>query len=185
MADDLDPDAPEPEPQDNAVIRELREQAKAGKAAEARAEAAERKLAFVGAGIDPDDARQKYFAQSYAGEMTKDAIRTEAEAAGFLTPPATSAPEGLTPAERATFAATAEAAAAPYTPPPETDIYADFRGQSLRTTGEPPEQFGHRLANALEAAGQPVLRSGPFREYPGDTGIVPRPGTPTASQRRL
>lgn len=185
MADDLDPDAPEPEPQqDNAVIRELREQAKAGKAAQADADAARRELAFVKAGIDPDDPQQGYFVRGYQGDITADAIKTAATEAGFLAQ-TTSAPEGLTPAERATFAATAEAAAAPYTPPPETDIYADFRGQSLRTTGEPPEQFGHRLANALEAAGQPVLRSGPFREYPGDTGIVPRPGTPTASQRRL
>tara|TARA_B100000131_G_scaffold54615_1_gene49723 strand:- start:403 stop:873 length:471 start_codon:yes stop_codon:yes gene_type:complete len=59
--------------------------------AEARAEAAEAKLAsyerqdtFRSAGIDLTDPRAKYFVKGYEGELDVDAIRMEAEAAGFL-----------------------------------------------------------------------------------------------------
>ena len=43
-----------------------------------------RRDTFRSAGIDPDDARAKYFVKAYDGEMDPDAIRSEAEAAGFL-----------------------------------------------------------------------------------------------------
>lgn len=43
-----------------------------------------RRDTFRSAGIDPDDARAKYFVKAYDGEMDPDAIRLEAEAAGFL-----------------------------------------------------------------------------------------------------
>ena len=59
--------------------------------AEARAEAAEARLAsyerqdtFRSAGIDLTDPRVKYFVKGYEGELDVDAIRMEAEAAGFL-----------------------------------------------------------------------------------------------------
>ena len=59
--------------------------------AEARAEVAEAKLAsyerqdtFRSAGIDLNDPRVKYFVKGYEGELDVDAIRMEAEAAGFL-----------------------------------------------------------------------------------------------------
>ena len=47
-------------------------------------ESYERRDTFRSAGIDPDDARAKYFVKAYDGEMDPDAIRAEAEAAGFL-----------------------------------------------------------------------------------------------------
>lgn len=59
--------------------------------AEARAEAAEARLAsyerqdtFRSAGIDLNDPRAKYFVKGYEGELDVEAIRMEAEAAGFL-----------------------------------------------------------------------------------------------------
>jgi len=57
----------------------------------ARADAAEaenkilmRDKTFRSAGLDPDDARVKYFVKGYEGDLDVDAIRMEAEAAGFL-----------------------------------------------------------------------------------------------------
>ena len=59
--------------------------------AEARAEVAEAKLAsyerqdtFRSAGIDLSDPRAKYFVKGYEGELDVEAIRMEAEAAGFI-----------------------------------------------------------------------------------------------------
>jgi len=44
----------------------------------------QRRDTFRSAGLDPDDARVKYFVKGYEGELDADAIRQEAEAAGFL-----------------------------------------------------------------------------------------------------
>ncbi len=61
------------------------------KEAEARASEAENRVSnyerrdtFRSAGLDPDDARVKYFVKAYDGEMDAEAIRQEAEAAGFI-----------------------------------------------------------------------------------------------------
>ena len=61
------------------------------KEAEARASAAEesasqyqRRDTFRSAGLDPDDARVSYFVKGYEGDLTVEAIRAEAEAAGFV-----------------------------------------------------------------------------------------------------
>lgn len=77
--------------------------------AEARAEAAEAKLAsyerqdtFRSAGIDLTDPRAKYFVKGYEGELDVDAIRMEAEAAGFLNiePPNQPIPNDMLVAEQ-------------------------------------------------------------------------------------
>jgi len=52
--------------------------------AEDRASSYERRDTFRSAGLDPDDARVKYFVKGYEGELDAEAIRQEAEAAGFL-----------------------------------------------------------------------------------------------------
>ena len=61
------------------------------KEAEARASEAENRISgyerrdtFRSAGLDPDDARVKYFVKGYDGELDPAAIRAEAEAAGFI-----------------------------------------------------------------------------------------------------
>lgn len=178
MPEDIDAtDDPQPE-QDNAVIRNLRAQADEGKAARAEADAARRELAFVKAGIDPDDPQQGYFVRGYQGDITADAIKTAATDAGFLGQAiTTSEPQGMSDAERAAFSASAGAASAGMQPEPEVDPYKDLRGQNFRS-GETPENFAMRVAAASQGAGNPVAYDGPFREYAGDTGIVPRAGTP-------
>lgn len=52
--------------------------------AENRVSSYERRDTFRSAGLDPDDARVKYFVKAYDGEMDAEAIRQEAEAAGFI-----------------------------------------------------------------------------------------------------
>jgi len=52
--------------------------------AENRVSSYERRDTFRSAGLDPDDSRVKYFVKAYEGEMDTEAIRSEAEAAGFL-----------------------------------------------------------------------------------------------------
>lgn len=174
--DDLEETPPVAE-NDNEVIRTLRAQAKEGQTARAEADAARRELAFVKAGIDPDDPRQKYFVQGYQGAETADAIRAEAEAAGFLGQ-ATTSDQGMTDAERQAFAASAQAAAGGGNEQPEEDLYAEFRGKSGVRSGVTPEQFAIAIAQKLESNGGEVRYDGPFREWKGDTGIIPRPGTP-------
>jgi hypothetical protein len=79
------------EDQDSGVVRTLRQQAKdrerEAKDAVARAEAAERRLSFLEAGIDLSDPKNNYFVKGYEGEISPEAIRAEAEKAGFLAPP--------------------------------------------------------------------------------------------------
>lgn len=86
MSDDLDFEEETPE---NPNIRQLREQAKRGREAESRAEAAERELAFARAGLDLSDSRMGYFVRGYDGDLTREAIREAAERDGFLNPPKT------------------------------------------------------------------------------------------------
>lgn len=69
------------------TIAQLREAADSGRKATKKAEALERENAFLKAGIDTDDPKLKYFAKSYDGELTAEAIRAEAEAAGFIGEP--------------------------------------------------------------------------------------------------
>lgn len=68
-------------------IRELERQAKAGKDAAARLATLERELTFRTAGIDPTDARLKYFVKGYDGELSANAIKAAAVEAGFLADP--------------------------------------------------------------------------------------------------
>lgn len=49
-----------------------------------RLEAYERRDTFRSAGLDLDDVRTQYFVKAYEGEMDASAIRSEAEAAGFI-----------------------------------------------------------------------------------------------------
>ena len=49
-----------------------------------RLNAYERRDTFRSAGLDPDDSRVKYFVKGYDGELSSEAIREEAMAAGFL-----------------------------------------------------------------------------------------------------
>ena len=67
-----------------ARMRELEQQVKAVEAKAKEAEAAQRELAFVKAGVDPDSAAAKYFVKGYDGELTPEAIRAAAEEANLV-----------------------------------------------------------------------------------------------------
>ena len=67
-----------------ARMRELEQQVKAFEAKAKEAEAAQRELAFVKAGVDPDSAAAKYFVKGYDGELTPEAIRAAAEEASLI-----------------------------------------------------------------------------------------------------
>jgi hypothetical protein len=73
-----------PDPDDaSGNIKLLRERAKAADEAEARAAAAERRLAFAEAGIALD-AKTQYFVKGYDGELSAEAIRAAATEAGLI-----------------------------------------------------------------------------------------------------
>ena len=68
--------------------RELENRAKEAEAEKAeiaaKLETYERRDVFRAAGLDPDDAHTGYFVRAYNGEMDTEAIRQEAETAGFI-----------------------------------------------------------------------------------------------------
>lgn len=81
--------------EDEDQFRAMRTKANEHDKAEARAAAAERKLAFVEAGISITDPRATYFVKGYEGDLTPEAIRAEAHRAGVI-----EAPEGPSPEEQ-------------------------------------------------------------------------------------
>lgn len=96
--DDLDPDDDNDGDADTAApvresrdIKQLRQKARKFDQAEARAVAAEKKLAFAEAGLDLKDPKLGYFIKGYEGDLTAEAIKAEAVAAGFLAPDAAAA----------------------------------------------------------------------------------------------
>jgi hypothetical protein len=65
-------------------LRELRKKAKERDELAAKVAQFERENAFRDAGINPSDPKTKYFIKGYDGELTADAIKAEATAAGFI-----------------------------------------------------------------------------------------------------
>jgi hypothetical protein len=68
------------DPNIRAQLGKVREHEQAAQAATARAEAAERELAFAKAGV-PDDAGGQIFRRGYDGDLTTDAIKESYEEA--------------------------------------------------------------------------------------------------------
>lgn len=62
-----------------ARMRELEKQVKAFEAKAKEAEAAQKELAFVKAGVDLNNPAAKYFIKGYDGELTPESIRLAAE----------------------------------------------------------------------------------------------------------
>lgn len=79
----------ETEPGDGEAgdIKSLRRAASGKKKLEQELAEARRQLAFVRAGIDPDDPRMRYFVKGYEGELTAAAVRQAAIDAGFVQAP--------------------------------------------------------------------------------------------------
>lgn len=76
-----------------AELRVLRKRAAEFDAANAKVAELERREAFRTAGLDPMDPKTSYFVKGYGGDLSADAIRAEAEAAGFLSPPPAPKPD--------------------------------------------------------------------------------------------
>ena len=92
-------------------IQETKEAKAAREAAEARALAAERELALTKSGLNLEDPMQKYFADTYQGELTVEAIKTAAATIGII-------PKSEDPAVAAEMAAMARIGQAASTPTP-------------------------------------------------------------------
>lgn len=86
--DDLDELDSDDGPRTNSDFAALRREKKAARDALAEAEKAKREVAFLRAGIDPEDKRLAYFVRGYDGKSDVESIRSAAVEAGFLTPPA-------------------------------------------------------------------------------------------------
>jgi hypothetical protein len=64
--------------------RGLRRAANKSKKLEQELANAKRELAFIKAGINPDDPKMRYFIKGYEGDLTAEAVREAALEAGFL-----------------------------------------------------------------------------------------------------
>jgi ribosomal protein L12E/L44/L45/RPP1/RPP2 len=89
LDDDLDDDLDTNDgPRTNSDFAALRKQTQATKRAEVERDAVKRELAFVRAGIDPEDKRLGYFVKGYDGDLKPESIKQAAIEAGFLEAPA-------------------------------------------------------------------------------------------------
>jgi hypothetical protein len=113
----------ETDPQDeDALIVKLRTQAREGARAQAKAEALERELAVMKAGI-PDTPLGQMFAKSYEGENTPEALRAAAVEIGLIE---ASTEDVAATDDRLANARVAQAAAGATSGPPNADYEADF-----------------------------------------------------------
>ena len=99
-----------------ARMRELEKQVKAFEAKAKEAEAAQRELAFVKAGVDLNNPVAKYFVKGYDGELSPEAIREAAVEASLI--PGSSS---QMPAEQQAWKRVANAAQAGVTSEPPVD----------------------------------------------------------------
>lgn len=94
---DQDQDDSDDDEKDN--LRALRQKARQADELAAKLAAMERTEMFRNAGIDPGDARARYFVKGYEGELNVDAIKAAASEAGFLQPqnqnPSTGVPDSM------------------------------------------------------------------------------------------
>lgn len=138
-------------------LKELRQQAEAGRKALAEAEAARRELAFIKAGVDTESKLGQLLMKTYDGELSPEAIKAEAEEIGAVkatTPP----PEKteLTDEEKAQTRARNDLAAGSTAtgaeePDPRKTGFAAY--EAARENGEPRDvAAGAYLAEILKAA---------------------------------
>ena len=80
-----DNDQPESNPV-RARMKQLEKENREYRKALAEAEQARREVNFLKAGIDPTEAKFKYFVKGYDGDLTPEAIRQAAEEAQLVTP---------------------------------------------------------------------------------------------------
>lgn len=96
-------------------LRALRKASKERDELSRQLDAHTRELAFSRAKLDLDDPKLKYFIKGYEGDLTPEAIRTQAEADGFLQPKQSDSREDVKAQQRITRASSG----ASETPNPE------------------------------------------------------------------
>lgn len=145
--DDLDEgDQPPAEPPRTVTLS--RKQIRSLEAKAARADAAERELAFAKAGVDLADPKLSYFVKGYSGDLTPDAIKQEAVNAGFLAAPQASSEDTTRDAELDAHDQLGNAAAGASTAD-QTDL-----GQKMREAFAAEGQAG--VLRVYREAGLPV-----------------------------
>lgn len=155
MSDDLEEDEPQ-----ESTPKQLREAAKRGRDAEARADAAERELAFARAGVDLNDAKAGYFIRGYDGELDPSKIREAAERDGFLNQPAP-VQTGATTEEQAAIQRVSQATEGAGTPAPSdynVDL-AELRQTAMREHWD-PDRFSMEVAKTVQKLGGDVALDG-------------------------
>lgn len=81
-----DDDQPQESNPVRARMKQLEKENREIRKALAEAETAKREMNFLKAGIDPSEARFKYFVKGYDGELSPEAIRLAAEEAQLIAP---------------------------------------------------------------------------------------------------
>ena len=124
-----DPEVPDDEPEDNAVIKQLRQRAERADEAESRASRLERENVVLKAGLNLSDKQFKALAAAHEGDWDADAVKATASELGFGKQPE-SAPEPLvSPEEAQAMKLTQDATTGERQPPaPDVDavINADY-----------------------------------------------------------
>lgn len=149
--------------QNETTIPELREAAERGREARQEAEQLRRENAFLKAGIDPESPRAKYFVKGYDGELSAEAIKSEAQAAGiFEIPKVEAEPEEAeserrqpTPDERALddLSSNVAADAAPPSEPPKADVKNEmWDAYSERRKSAPIEEASAEVIGRIMGA---------------------------------
>jgi hypothetical protein len=95
-----------------------------------------REIAFLKAGVKPDDPKLSYFVKGYDGDLTPDAIRAEAVNAGFLPAPEPS-PEEKAAQESGHTAERVAAASTNIAPPPPSVLDREREYAEALATGGP------------------------------------------------
>lgn len=137
-------------------LKELRQQAEAGKKALAEAEAAKREIAFIKAGVDTDSKLGQLLMRTYEGDLTTDAIQAEAREIGAIKAPAAAEEPEVGEEERAQTRARNDLATGSTVdraeePDPRKVGMAAF--EAARENGEPRDvAAGAYLAELLKAA---------------------------------
>jgi hypothetical protein len=132
----------------------LERRAKAGDAAVEKAQAAERRAAFLEAGVDMSNPGSAYFVKGYDGEVDVDAIRKAAEEAGFL---AKAPQQEAKPPDNGAQPAAGEAAESYLS---EQDVDDIARLTRLTAVQSSPDTSGVNHAAEMEKVAQAAAKAG-------------------------
>lgn len=143
MDSDIDLELDEQEPSRNPLRERMKQLETENAALKAKAEQAlkaERELAFVKAGVDPNAPASKYFMKAYEGDLEPEAIRTAALEAQII-----AEKQPTVPSDVAAWDRTNQAAAGVTAGEPPVDYVAKI------SEAETPQELEKWLAEARKA----------------------------------